>query len=86
MWLVKVPSWKRYRANCVQGTLWRARCIVPAVAVRYSRGAVVHVHDGAAYEVEFASGAGRVLAVVTLTAHDVRPVADAAILHVRALS
>ncbi|UCC49255.1 MAG: DUF4926 domain-containing protein [Gemmatimonadota bacterium] len=54
--------------------------------MRYSRGAVVHVHDGAAYEVEFASGAGRVLAVVTLTAHDVRPVADAAILHVRALS
>jgi len=49
-------------------------------------GAVVHVHDGAAYEVEFVSGAGRVLAVVTLKAGDVRPVADAEILHVRALS
>lgn len=48
-------------------------------------GAVVHTHDGVAYEVEFASGGGRVLAVVTLTADDVRPVADAEILHVRAL-
>lgn len=49
-------------------------------------GAVVHVHDGAAYEVEFVSGAGRVLAILTLSADDVRPVADAEILHVRALS
>ncbi len=50
-------------------------------------GTVVHVHDGAAaYEVEFVSGAGKVLAVVTLAGDDVRPVADAEILHVRALS
>ncbi len=49
-------------------------------------GTVVHVHNGsAAYEVEFVSGAGKVLAVVTLHSDDVRPVEDAEILHVRAL-
>jgi hypothetical protein len=47
-------------------------------------GAVVHVYStGAAYEVEFVTAAGRTVAVLTLTAADVRPMAAGEILHVR---
>jgi uncharacterized protein DUF4926 len=47
-------------------------------------GAVVHVYSaGAAFEVEFATAEGRTIAVLTLTATDVRPMAAGEILHVR---
>ena len=47
-------------------------------------GAVVHVYDaGKAFEVEFIAGSGSTLAVLTLDAKDVRPVATSEILHVR---
>jgi len=47
-------------------------------------GAVVHVYeDGRAYEVEFVTGEGETVAVVTLSASDVRPMRRADILHVR---
>ena len=48
-------------------------------------GAVVHVYEsGKAFEVEFVTGAGKTIAVVTLPAGDVRPMQRADILHVRA--
>ena len=47
-------------------------------------GAVVHVYGvGAAYEVECVTAEGRTVAVLTLTAADVRPMAAREILHVR---
>jgi len=47
-------------------------------------GAIVHVYDaGKAFEVEFVAGSGSTLAVVTLDANDIRPVAIGEILHVR---
>ncbi len=47
-------------------------------------GTVVLVHQGGAgYEVEFSTLGGRTLAVVTLTADDVRPVGDREIAHAR---
>ena len=47
-------------------------------------GAIVHVYDaGKAFEVEFVAGSGSTLAVVTLDANDIRPVATGEILHVR---
>jgi hypothetical protein len=49
-------------------------------------GAVVHVHgDGAAYEVEFVTGEGLTVAVLTLRPEDVRPLRGREILHVREL-
>ncbi len=49
-------------------------------------GTVVHVHRGeTAYEVEFMTGSGRTLAVLTMAADDVRPVRGDEILHARAL-
>jgi len=47
-------------------------------------GAVVHVYGaGAAYEVEFVTAERRTVAVLTLTAVDVRPMVAGEILHVR---
>jgi hypothetical protein len=47
-------------------------------------GTVVFAHaDGAAYDVEFVTGDGRTLAVATLTASQVEPVAGEDILHLR---
>ncbi len=47
-------------------------------------GAIVQVYDdGRAFEVEFVAGSGSTLAVVTLEASDIRPVATSEILHVR---
>lgn len=49
-------------------------------------GAVVHVYqDAAAYEVEFVTGEGETVALLTLTAEDIRPMNDREILHVREL-
>jgi hypothetical protein len=47
-------------------------------------GTVVHVYpEGAAYEVEFVTAEGQTVAVLTLTAADVRPMAARELLHVR---
>ena len=49
-------------------------------------GAVVHVYkDEAAYEVEFVTGEGETVAVLTLTSKDIRPMSEHEILHVREL-
>jgi hypothetical protein len=48
-------------------------------------GAVVHVYEGGkAYEVEFVTGEGKTIAVVTLPKNEIRPMQRADILHVRA--
>ena len=50
-------------------------------------GAVVHCYaDGAALEVEFVSGEGETVAVLTLPLADVRPMQSREILHVRVLA
>ena len=47
-------------------------------------GAIVHVYNsGKAFEVEFVAGRGSTLAVLTLDARDIHPVATSEILHVR---
>ena len=49
-------------------------------------GAVVHAYkEGKAFEVEFITGQGQTLAVVTLDSQDVRLMEDKEILHVRKL-
>jgi hypothetical protein len=49
-------------------------------------GAVVHRYaKGSAYEVEFVTGEGQTIAVITLDAKDVRPMHANEILHVRGL-
>jgi hypothetical protein len=49
-------------------------------------GTIVHCHRDDGFEVEFVSGAGETLAVLTLSTVDLRPIAGQEILHVRALS
>jgi hypothetical protein len=47
-------------------------------------GAVVHCHgDGQSFEVEFVNAEGKTLALLTLTAADIRPMRSREILHVR---
>lgn len=46
-------------------------------------GAIVHVHAPDAFEVEFATGEGRTLAVATLGSADLRPIDAHELLHVR---
>jgi regulator of protease activity HflC (stomatin/prohibitin superfamily) len=47
-------------------------------------GAVVHVYqDSAAFEVEFVTGKGRTVAVLTLQPEEIRPIHNQEILHVR---
>lgn len=47
-------------------------------------GAVVHVHgQGKAYEVEFVDGNGTTIALLTLDADEVRPIASGELLHTR---
>lgn len=47
-------------------------------------GAVVHCYDGGrGYEVEFVTAEGKTLAVLTLTAEDVRLMKEKEILHAR---
>jgi hypothetical protein len=49
-------------------------------------GTVVHIHkDGAAFEVEFVTLAGRTVAVATVETSDLRPVGKRDISHVREL-
>ena len=49
-------------------------------------GTVVHIHkDGAAYEVEFVTLAGRTVAVATVESSQLRPVGDRDLSHVREL-
>lgn len=49
-------------------------------------GTVVHVYNAnAVYEVEFITGNGETVAVLTLTPEDVRPIRQQEILHVREL-
>jgi len=49
-------------------------------------GAVVHCYEGnRAFEVEFVTGAGETVALLTLTPEDIRPIGRKEILHVRAL-
>lgn len=49
-------------------------------------GAVVHCYeDGKTFEVEFVTGEGKTIAVVTLAETDIRPMRHEEILHVRAL-
>ena len=50
-------------------------------------GAVVHCYtDGITYEVEFVTGEGTTIAVLTLSQHDIRPMHAQEILHVRTLA
>ena len=50
-------------------------------------GAVVHCYkDGVAFEVEFVTGEGATIAVLTLSQHDLRPMHAREILHVRTLA
>jgi hypothetical protein len=50
-------------------------------------GTVVHIHkNGAAYEVEFATLAGKTVAVATVEAASLRPVGKRDISHVRELT
>jgi hypothetical protein len=47
-------------------------------------GAVVHAYENSkAYEVEFVTGEGKTIAVITLTKEDIRPMERQEILHVR---
>jgi hypothetical protein len=50
-------------------------------------GAVVHCYeDGSGFEVEFVTAEGKTVALLTLTATDIRPINQAEILHVRQVS
>jgi hypothetical protein len=49
-------------------------------------GAVVHRHSADAFEVEFVSGEGGTIAVLTLSAADLRPIEAREILHVRSFA
>jgi hypothetical protein len=49
-------------------------------------GTIVHRHDDASYEVEFISGEGDTVAVLTLSDTDVRAIQPREILHVRSLA
>ena len=50
-------------------------------------GAVVHCYkDGMTFEVEFVTGEGATIAVLTLSQQDIRPMHAREILHVRALA
>ncbi|WP_448595806.1 DUF4926 domain-containing protein [Thermoflexus hugenholtzii] len=50
-------------------------------------GVVVHVYgEGIGFEVEFVTGDGKTVAVVTLSRDEVRPIGKEEILHVRTLT
>jgi hypothetical protein len=48
-------------------------------------GAVVHAYPDAAYEVEFVTGGGETVALLTLRASDVRTLLPTEILHARGM-
>lgn len=53
---------------------------------RHDIGALVHrCNNGPAFEVEFVTGEGETIAVLTLTRDDIRPIGHKEILHVREL-
>ena len=63
-------------ARDIEGTMLRAGDV----------GAVVHCYgDGETFEVEFVTGEGGTIAVITLSETDLRPMHREEILHVRAL-
>ena len=49
-------------------------------------GAIVHCHGDASYEVEFISGEGGTIALLTLSDADIRAIEPREILHVRSLA
>jgi hypothetical protein len=49
-------------------------------------GAVVHAYPNAAYEVEFVTAGGDTVAVLSLSATDVRPLLPTEILHAREIT
>jgi hypothetical protein len=50
-------------------------------------GTAVHIYkNNTAYEVEFITGGGETLAVLTLTPNDIRPINEREILHARELA
>lgn len=60
---------------------------LPAAGLRAGDlGAIVHVHAADRFEVEFVTAAGRTQALLTLTAADLRPVAEDDLLAVRRTS
>jgi hypothetical protein len=59
---------------------------IPAHGLRRGDlGAIVEVFDGSGFEVEFVTASGRTSAVVTVSASDVRPIADTDVVAVRSL-
>lgn len=47
-------------------------------------GTVVHIYKGGrGYEVEFVDGSGHTVALITVDAHDVRPIGAGELLHAR---
>lgn len=61
---------------------------VPKSGLRAGDGGTVvpRYGEGEGYEVEFVTGEGRTVAVLTLAAEDLRPLEDREILHVRKLA
>ena len=65
-------------------TVVLAQDIVEHGLERGDIGVVVHIYkNGVAYEVEFMTGEGGTIAVLTLDAQDVRPICKQEILHAR---
>jgi hypothetical protein len=65
-------------------TVVLARDLKDRKLTRGDVGTVVHCYaDGKAYEVEFVTGEGKTIAVVTLEPSDIRPMQRQEILHVR---
>ena len=51
---------------------------------RGAGGTIVHIYEGGrAYEVEFVDGSGHTVALITVNADDVRPIAAGELLHAR---
>jgi hypothetical protein len=67
-------------------TVVLARDILEHGLRRGDVGAVVEIYGADAVEVEFVTGAGRTQALLTLSAADIRPVADTEILAARTLT
>ncbi len=68
-------------------TVVLVRDLVEHGLTRGDVGAVVHCYqDGATFEVEFVTGEGTTIAVLSLSRQDIRPMHAQEILHVRALS
>lgn len=67
-------------------TVVLARDVQEHALKRDDIGVVVHCYEGnRAFEVEFVTGAGETIALLTLTREDIRPIGRKEILHVREL-